>query len=107
MDNAGIDGLAGVVAEPQPLHRLRPHVVEHHVSGFDKAHAGFKPALLLEIQHDTPLVAVRVQKERAHAGFARQADQPGRIAAGGFDLDDVRTEVPEDLRSGRAEQNRR
>lgn len=89
--------------QPQRGHLGRPHAVHQHVGLVNQRQQRLARGRLLQVQHDAALVAVQPQEDRGQAGLLRGAGAPGGIAAGRFDLDDVRPVVGQDLRGIGAE----
>ena len=97
IDQPRIDFRNHVVAELQPRHRLRPHVVDQHVGGRDQPQHGVAPGRLLQIEADRALAAVGVEEHRPHAGMPGRPDLPRHVAIRCLDLDDVGAVVAEHL----------
>ena len=94
------------VVEPELVDCLRAHVVHERVRALEEAHHRLQAAGVLEIEHDAALVAVVGEEDRAHPVVDRR--RPGaahRVAAGGFDLDDVGAQIAEHLGRDGAEQD--
>jgi hypothetical protein len=97
IDQARVDLRYDVIAEIEPRHRLRPHVVNQHVRGFDQPQHGFPSRRLLQVEADRALVAIGVQKHRPHTGMPERADQTGNVALERLHLDDIGAVVAEHL----------
>ncbi len=82
IDQLGIDLRDHVIAELQPRHRLRPHVVDQHIGGRDQPQHGVAPGRLLQVEDDAALAAIGVEEHRAHAGMPGRADLPRHVAIG-------------------------
>ena len=97
IDQARVDLRHHVVAELQPRHRLRAHIVDQHVGGLDQPQHGVAPGRLLQVEADRALVAVGVEEHRPHAGMPRRPDLPRDVAVVRFHLDDVGAVIAEHL----------
>jgi hypothetical protein len=98
VDQRGVALPQAFVVEAEALQALRPHVGDQHIRLAGKGERGLLAGRRLQIQHDAALVAVGLQKQRAHAGCAPWPDPAHGVAGLAFDLDDVRAQVAQDLR---------
>ena len=97
IDQPRVDFRHHVVAELQPRHRLRTHVVNQHVGGLDQPQHGVAPRRILQVEADRALVAVGVEEYRPHSGMARRPDLPRDVTIERFHLDDVGAVITEHL----------
>ena len=97
IDQARIDLRDDVVAELQPRHRLRPHVVDQHIGRRDQPQHRVAARRLLQVEADRALAAVGVEEHRTHAGMPGRPDQAGDVALQRLDLDDVGAVIAEHL----------
>ena len=94
------------VVEPEPVDRPRTHVVHERIRALEQAHHRFQAAGVLEIEHDAALVAVVGEEDCPHSILdRRRAGAAHRVAAGGFDLDDVGAQIAEHLGRDGTEQD--
>ncbi|SPA23071.1 hypothetical protein CBM2633_B90362 [Cupriavidus taiwanensis] len=96
-----------LVAQVQPRHRLRAHVVDQHVGIGGDAQQRLTPGGGFQVEHHAALAAVGVQEDARHAVVAARADLAHGVAVGRLDLDHVGTEVTQDLGRVRSHQHRR
>ena len=107
VDDARIDGVHHVVAEPQPLDGAGREILHHDIGAFRHVLDEIEPTLGFEVDGDGFLIGVEQQEipgvlVRALAGAGLPAQQgAARFAAlRVFDLDDLGTEPGECLRAG-------
>jgi hypothetical protein len=94
------------VTEIKPPHCGRAIVVDEHVGAGAKPQQRRPRRRLFQIEHHAALVAVELQKQRAHAGVLLRAAGAHQIAARRLDLDDVGAVIGENLRGIRAKHHR-
>ena len=109
VDDRGIDLLQILVAQAQPLDRLRPAVVDEEVGRPDHVLQHGAGGGLLEIEAERALVAVGRHVDRPHALVAphRAARHAQQIALRRLDLDHVGAHVGQMLRGERPQQHGR
>ena len=99
IDHPRVDLADVIVAQSQALHGLGTDVVGHDIRRLAEPKHRLAAPGLLQVEQEAALVAVELQKDRAHALRARRAREAQGIAPrGSLDLDDVCAEVSQDLR---------
>ena len=106
VDDARVGFAQVLVRELKPGHRRRADVVDQHVRVARQRKHRIARLGTLEVQRNRALVAVHVHEHVAHAGIAVGPQLARDIALGRLDLDDLRTQVTEDLRRIRPHQHR-
>src|SRR5207245_986753 len=84
-------------AKPQLIDRARAQVLEHDVRVADQRREPLDGLAVLEVHDDRALVGVDGEKAGRRALPERRAPLARVVALGALDLDDVGTEVREDL----------
>ena len=97
IDDARIDFAYGVITKTQPLNRGDPHVVDNKVRLTQHFQQDRAPFAGLEVEGDAAFVAVHRHPLGGHARFARDPEPPVVVAIRGLYLDDIRTEVTQEL----------
>jgi hypothetical protein len=97
IDDARVQLSHRFVVEPEPLHRLRPDVVDQGIGALRELQQRLLAGRLLQVEHDAALVAVQVEEQRAGARATAGAGGAQHVAAGRLDLDHVGTEVRQHL----------
>ena len=95
-DEAGIDRLDPVGAEPHPREHPGTEVLHQHVRGAKEIGEGGAARVAVEVEDDGSLVAVELCEVPAKA-LADGARAAHEVAVRGLDLDDVRSHVREEL----------
>ena len=102
VDDLGIHGAHGLVADVEFLHHSRAVVLHEDVVVGDHFHEHVATCGRVEVQGHAALIAVPVDEVLGVQGFAPRAPTSGVADLGPLDLDDVGTEEGEALRAGRA-----
>ena len=88
-------------ADAQRIEYARPKVLDDDVRAVHQPREDIAALLLLEVEHERPLVRVQIEERPAPLGMlllVLERPQPASgIAAGPFDLDHVRAVVGEEL----------
>ena len=106
IDDLRVDGSDFFVRQLQPLHRLRPHVIEQYIGGLDQFLQCGQTFGVFQVEHDRALVAVVVQEDVPHRLVPHRRDMAQDVSVRRFDLDDVGAEVTQQL-GGKGAQNNR
>jgi hypothetical protein len=108
IDDRRVDLLQVLVAEAQPLDRLRAAVVDEQVGVLDHVLQDGAGGRLLEVEAERALVAVGRHVDRAHGRGVAEAAARGaqQVAFRRLDLDHVGAHVGQMLRGERPQQNR-
>src|SRR4030095_10119348 len=96
VDQARILRQHHVGAEPQLLHRARPHVVHEHVRPGDLVHEPRHVLRVLEVERDPPLVRVHGKVRGRDTVPERWAPAARVVPLGALHLDHVRAHAGED-----------
>ena len=109
VDDRRIDLLQVLIAQPQPLDRRRPAVMDEEVGVLDQVLQDGDGRGLLEIEAERALVAVGRHVDRAHALVAahRAARHAQQVAFRRLDLDHVGAHVGQMLGGERPQQHGR
>src|SRR5712692_9446662 len=89
------------IIEAQALHHARPEVLHQYITLRSHLQNCLSRFRTFEIKLDTTLVAVETDKPRAHAGFEGEVQVAQDVAASGFDLNDIGSQIAHQHRAKR------